>query len=66
MASAIHEAKTTSIIDLKRNAFVVINGKNKDVETKNGTKGTAKIPAKMMYLSICLFILFTIITENTK
>lgn len=39
-----HAAKIISTIMRKTNALVVMKGKNKELETKKGTKGMAKRP----------------------
>ena len=56
MAKTTQAAKTISTITLQAKALVVMNGKKKELETRNGTNGMRKSPTKIVFRRICLFI----------
>jgi len=52
IASNIQAAKTISTMILQAKALVVINGKKRELDTRNGINGTAKSPTKMARFNI--------------
>src|SRR4051812_31904153 len=54
-ARSTQAAKQTSRMILKAKALVVINGKKRLEETKNGINGIIKSPTKISFFGICLF-----------
>jgi hypothetical protein len=55
-SSMSHAAKMISTTILHTKAFVVIKGKKRELDTKNGTNGMTNRPIKTTALSVCLFI----------
>src|SRR3989344_4752673 len=64
-ASDNQATKIISTIILQANTLVVMNGKKKLLETRNGTNGTRKSPENTAVLNICLFIVF-ILSEKSS
>lgn len=51
-ASSSQAAKTISTIILQAKALVVIKGKKKELETRNGMNGTRKSPVKTTFFRV--------------